>query len=318
MQEKLKSAVVAFGGNALMGEDGNSTYKEQMMKTDLMCNKLLTLFNMGYRILITHGNGPQVGNFLMQQECLAETVSPMPLDACNAMTQGQIGYMIEQRLRNTFTKNNIDKPIIVFITQIVVDEDDPAFDNPTKFIGPFFTKEQSDKLSHDEGWLMREDSGRGYRRIVASPKPIDIIEKDEIADMSNKDFVVIACGGGGIPVLRDEKNMLKGVPAVIDKDFAAERIGSYIGAELLLLITPVPRVAINFGKPDQKYISEMTLEEAKQYLKEGHFPPGSMGPKMQAAIEFLEAGGKKAIITSLECIEPAIKGEGGTHIISGH
>lgn len=318
MADKLKSAVVAFGGNALMGEDGNSTYKEQMIKTDIMCNKLLTLFNMGYRILITHGNGPQVGNFLMQQECLAENVPPMPLDACNAMTQGQIGYMIEQRLRNTFTENNIHKPIIVFITQVVVAEDDPAFNNPTKFIGPFFNKEQSDKLSRDEGWLMREDSGRGFRRIVASPKPIDIIEKVEIADMSERDFVVIACGGGGIPVLRDEKNLLKGVPAVIDKDFAAERIGSYIGAELLLLITPVDKVAINFGTPEQKFIPEMTLQEAKQYLKEGHFPPGSMGPKMQAAIEFLQAGGKKAIITSLDCIESAIKGEGGTQIINSH
>ncbi len=318
MADKLKSAVVAFGGNALMGEDGNSTYKEQMIKTDIMCNKLLTLFNMGYRILITHGNGPQVGNFLMQQECLAENVPPMPLDACNAMTQGQIGYMIEQRLRNTFTENNIHKPIIVFITQVVVAENDPAFNKPTKFIGPFFNKEQSDKLSRDEGWLMREDSGRGFRRIVASPKPIDIIEKEEIADMSERDFVVIACGGGGIPVLRDEKNLLRGVPAVIDKDFAAERIGSYIGAELLLLITPVDRVAINFGKPEQEFISEMTLQEAQQYLKEGHFPPGSMGPKMQAAIEFLQAGGKKAIITSLDCIESAIKGEGGTQIINSH
>jgi carbamate kinase len=318
MREKQKSAVVAFGGNALMGEDGNSSYMEQMVKTDIMCNKLLTLFNMGYRILITHGNGPQVGNFLMQQECLAENVPPMPLDACNAMTQGQIGYMIEQRLRNTFTKNNIDKPIIVFITQVVVSEDDPAFDNPTKFIGPFFNKEQSDKLSRDEGWLMREDSGRGYRRIVASPKPLDIIEKKEIAEMSEKDFVVIACGGGGIPVLRDEKNMLKGVPAVIDKDFAAERIGSFIGAELLLLITPVERVAINFGTPEQEFISKMTMHEAEQYLHDGHFPPGSMGPKIQAAIEFLQAGGKKAIITSLDCIESAIKGEAGTQIINSH
>ena len=165
---------------------------------------------------------------------------------------------------------------------------------------------------------MREDSGRGYRRIVASPKPIDIIEKDEIADMSDKDFVVIACGGGGIPVLRDEKNILSGVPAVIDKDFAAERIGSYIGAELLLLITPVDRVAINFGTPEQEYISEMTLQEAEQYLGEGHFPPGSMGPKIQAAIDFLKSGGKKAIITSLDYIESAIKGEAGTHIVNNH
>jgi len=310
-----KAAVVAFGGNALMGEDGNSSYAEQMQKTDLMCNKLLSLFDMGYKILITHGNGPQVGNFLMQQESSAENIPPMPLDACNAMTQGQIGYMIEQKLRNIFAKNNINKPIIVFITQVVVDQDDPAFNNPTKFIGPFFDKENSEKLSRDEGWLMREDSGRGFRRIVASPKPVDIIEKEEIADMAEKDFVVIACGGGGIPVIRDKDGCLNGVPAVIDKDFAAEMIGNYIGAELLLLITPVDRVAINFGTPEQKSLSKITLEEAEQYFNEGHFPPGSMGPKMQAAIQFLHAGGKKAIITSLDCIESAIKGEAGTEII---
>ncbi|TFG75660.1 MAG: carbamate kinase [Thermodesulfobacteriales bacterium] len=313
-----KTAVVAFGGNALMGEDGNSTYAEQMVKTDLMCNKLLSLFNMGYRILITHGNGPQVGNFLMQQESSAENIPPMPLDACSAMTQGQIGYMIEQRLRNTFTINNIKKPIIVFLTQVVVSKDDPAFNDPAKFIGPFFSKEDSEKLSRDEGWLMREDSGRGYRRIVASPKPVDIIEKEEIADMADRDFVVIACGGGGIPVIRDEAGCLSGVPAVIDKDFAAEMIGNYIGAELLLLITPVDRVAINFGTPEQKSISKMSLQEAEQYYLDGHFPPGSMGPKIQAAIQFLRSGGKKAIITSLDCIEAAIRGEAGTQIIHCH
>jgi len=317
-REKIKAAVVAFGGNALMGEDGKSTYAEQMIKTDIMCNKLLSLFNMGYTILITHGNGPQVGNFLMQQECLAENVPPMPLDACNAMTQGQIGYMIEQKLRNTFTRNNIKKPIIVFVTQVVVSKDDPAFNNPTKFIGPFFNKEQSDKLSREEGWLMKEDSGRGYRRIVASPRPIDIIEKEEIAEMAHKDFVVIACGGGGIPVIRDEKGCLKGVSAVIDKDFAAEKIGNFIGAELLLLITPVDRVAINFGTPEQKNLSKITLEEAERYFSEGHFAPGSMGPKIEAAIQFLRSGGKKAIITSLDCIESAIKGEAGTEIIHCH
>ncbi len=318
VNDNIKAAVVAFGGNALMGEDGNSTYAEQMVKTDIMCNKLMTLFNMGYRILITHGNGPQVGNFLMQQECLAENVPPMPLDACNAMTQGQIGYMIEQKLKNTFTRNNIKKPIIVFITQVVVSKDDPAFNNPTKFIGPFFNKVQSEKLSREEGWLMREDSGRGYRRIVASPRPIDIIEKEEIAEMAHKDFVVIACGGGGIPVIRDEKGCLKGVPAVIDKDFAAEKIGNFIGAELLLLITPVDRVAINFGTPEQKNLSKITLEEAERYFSEGHFAPGSMGPKIEAAIQFLRSGGKKAIITSLDCIESAIKGEAGTEIIHCH
>jgi carbamate kinase len=317
-KEKVKTAVVAFGGNALMGADGNSTYAEQIIKTDIMCNKLLFLFDMGYRILITHGNGPQVGNFLMQQESLAENVPPMPLDACNAMTQGQIGYMIGHRLRNTFTLNNIKKPVIVFITQVVVSEDDPAFKNPTKFIGPFFNKVQSEKLSREEGWLMKEDSGRGYRRIVASPRPIDIIEKEEIAEMAHKDFVVIACGGGGIPVIRDEKGCLKGVPAVIDKDFAAEKIGNFIGAELLLLITPVDRVAINFGTPEQKNLSKITLEEAERYFSEGHFAPGSMGPKIEAAIQFLRSGGKRAIITSIDNIESAIKGEAGTEIIHCH
>jgi carbamate kinase len=317
-KEKVKTAVVAFGGNALMGEDGNSTYAEQIIKTDIMCNKLLFLFDMGYRILITHGNGPQVGNFLMQQESLAENVPPMPLDACNAMTQGQIGYMIGHRLRNTFTRNNIKKPVIVFITQVVVSQDDPAFKNPTKFIGPFFNKVQSEKLSREEGWLMKEDSGRGYRRIVASPRPIDIIEKEEIAEMAHKDFVVIACGGGGIPVIRDEKGCLKGVPAVIDKDFAAEKIGNFIGAELLLLITPVDRVAINFGTPEQKNLSKITLEEAERYFSEGHFAPGSMGPKIEAAIQFLRSGGKRAIITSIDNIESAIKGEAGTEIIHCH
>jgi carbamate kinase len=317
-KEKVKTAVVAFGGNALMGEDGNSTYAEQIIKTDIMCNKLLFLFDMGYRILITHGNGPQVGNFLMQQESLAENVPPMPLDACNAMTQGQIGYMIGHRLRNTFTQNNIKKPVIVFITQVVVSEDDPAFKNPTKFIGPFFNKVQSEKLSREEGWLMKEDSGRGYRRIVASPRPIDIIEKEEIAEMAHKDFVVIACGGGGIPVIRDEKGCLKGVPAVIDKDFAAEKIATFIGAELLLLITPVDRVAINFGTPEQKNLSKITLEEAERYFSEGHFAPGSMGPKIEAAIQFLRSGGKRAIITSIDNIESAIKGEAGTEIIHCH
>lgn len=313
--QKIKSAVVAFGGNALMGEDGRSSYTEQMVKTEIMCRKLLSLLNMGYRIMITHGNGPQVGNFLMQQECLAENVPPMPLDACSAMTQGQIGYMIEQKLRNTFAENDIDKPIIVFITQVVVSADDPAFQNPTKFIGPFFNKEQSDILSRDEGWIMREDSGRGYRRIVPSPKPIDIIEKHEIAEMADKDFVVVACGGGGIPVLRDDNNNLSGVAAVIDKDFAAEKIGNFIGAELLLLITPVDRVAINFGTPEQKNLSRMTLEEAERYFAEGHFAPGSMGPKIEAAINFLRSGGKRTIITSLDCIESAIKGEAGTEIV---
>jgi carbamate kinase len=312
----MKVAVVAFGGNALMDFSGKSSYAEQMMKADKMCREILSLFNRDYTVVITHGNGPQVGNLLMQQESLSDIIPPMPLDVCDAMTQGQIGYMIEQSLRNMFIKNRIKKSVVSLVTQVVVSEDDPAFKNPTKFIGPFFSKDEIEDLEKERGWRVREDSGRGWRRVVPSPKPVDIVEKDEIREMIMKDFVVISCGGGGIPVLRDKKGMLKGVSAVIDKDFAAERLASLIDAEMLLLITSVSQVSIFYGTPKQKALGRITLDEAKQYWDEGHFPPGSMGPKIEAAIRFLDSGGKKTIITSLEGIEAAIKGEGGTEIVA--
>jgi carbamate kinase len=251
----------------------------------------------------------------MQQECLADTIPPMSLDVCDAMTQGQMGYMIEQTLRNMFIKNGIKKSVIALVTQVVVSKSDPAFRNPTKFIGPFFKKEESKILEMERGWQMEEDSGRGWRRVVPSPKPVDIVEKEEIKEMVKKKFVVITCGGGGIPVLRDKMGRLKGIAAVIDKDFAAEKLASLIGAELLLLITPVKQVAIFYGTSMQKNLKSMTLQEAKRYRAEGHFPPGSMGPKVEAAIKFLDSGGRRTIITSLEGIDDAIEGEGGTEII---
>lgn len=310
----MKVAVVAFGGNALMGHEGKSNYADQMRRTDTICRKLLSLFEMGYRIVITHGNGPQVGNILMQQECLIDSLPPMPLDVCNAMTQGQIGYMIEQRLRNIFEEKKIKKSVVVLVTQVVVSENDPAFKNPTKFIGPFFSKEETERLEKEKGWNMKEDSGRGYRRIVPSPRPIDIVEKDEISDMANRDLVVVACGGGGIPVLRDKKGKLKGVAAVIDKDYAAERIASLIGADSLILITPVDKVSIFYGTSKQKDLGRISLEEARGYYDEGHFPPGSMGPKVEAAMKFISSGGRRTIITSIEGLDDAIKSKGGTVI----
>jgi carbamate kinase len=310
----MKVAVVAFGGNALMGHEGKSNYADQMRRTDTICRKLLSLFEMGYRIVITHGNGPQVGNILMQQECLIDSLPPMPLDVCNAMTQGQIGYMIEQRLRNIFEEKKIKKSVVVLVTQVVVSENDPAFKNPTKFIGPFFSKEETERLEKEKGWNMKEDSGRGYRRIVPSPRPIDIVEKDEISDMANRDLVVVACGGGGIPVLRDKKGKLKGVAAVIDKDYAAERLASLIGADSLILITPVDKVSIFYGTSKQKDLGRISLEEVRGYYDEGHFPPGSMGPKVEAAMKFISSGGRRTIITSIEGLDDAIKGKGGTVI----
>ncbi|MGH7902349.1 MAG: carbamate kinase [Thermodesulfobacteriota bacterium] len=310
----MKVAVVAFGGNALMGHGGKSSYVEQITRTERICLNLLRLFDLGYKIVITHGNGPQVGNFLMQQECLADRIPPMPLDVCNAMTQGQIGYIIGQRMRNILSGKKVDKSVLALVTQVVVSADDPAFKNPTKFIGPFFTREESERLKIDEGWEMKEDSGRGFRRVVPSPRPIDIVEKEHITKMVSNESVVIACGGGGIPVLKDKNGRLNGVSAVIDKDYAAEKLASLIGAQLLLLITPVDKVAIFFGTPKQKDLDRLTLDEAKKYYAEGHFPPGSMGPKIEAAINFLDSGGEKTIITSIDSMEGAIKGDGGTVI----
>jgi carbamate kinase len=310
----MKVAVVAFGGNALMGHEGKSTYADQIRRTDTICRKLLGLFEMGYRIVMTHGNGPQVGNILMQQECLIDSLPPMPLDVCNAMTQGQIGYMIVQRLRNIFEEKRIKKSVVVLVTQVVVSENDPAFKNPTKFIGQFFRQEEAERLQKEKGWDMKEDSGRGYRRIVPSPRPVDIVEMDEISDMANRDLVVVACGGGGIPVLRDKKGKLKGIAAVIDKDYAAERLASLIGADLLILITPVDKVSIFYGTSKQKDLGRISLEEAKGYYDEGHFPPGSMGPKIEAAMKFISSGGGRTIITSIDGLDDAIKGKGGTVI----
>lgn len=310
----MKVAVVAFGGNALMDFSGKSSYADQLMKAEKMCGKISSLFDMGYQVVITHGNGPQVGNLLMQQESLADTIPAMPLYVCDAMTQGQIGYMIEQTLRNMFTRNGIKKPVVSLVTQVVVSENDPAFKNPTKFVGPFFEKDEIEELRRERGWEVREDSSRGWRRVVPSPKPVDIVEKEEIGEMIGKNFVVISCGGGGIPVLRDKKGRLKGVAAVIDKDFAAERLASLIGAELLLLITSVNQVSIFYGTPMQKNLSKMSVKEAKRYRDEGHFPPGSMGPKIEASIKFLNSVGKKTIITSLDGMEDALKGIGGTEI----
>jgi len=308
--------VIAFGGNALMDSSGKSSYAEQVMNAQKMCEEILNLFDLGYQVMITHGNGPQVGNLIIQQEGSANDIPPMPLDVCDAMTQGQMGYMIEQTLRNSFTTIGIRKPVISVLTQVVVSESDPAFQNPTKFIGPFFKKKESRVLEKQRGWRMKEDSGRGWRRVVPSPRPIDIVEKNEIREMAKRNFVVIACGGGGIPVLLDKRGRLKGVAAVIDKDFAAERLGSIIGAEVLLLITSVKQVSVFYGTPKQKNLESMTLKEAERYFAEGHFPPGNMGPKIEAAIKFLHSGGKRTIITSLGNIDAALRGEGGTEIVS--
>jgi carbamate kinase len=308
-------AVFALGGNAIAGKDGNGSHELQLGEVRRICAGILGVLKQGYSLVITHGNGPQVGNLLIQQESAPEIVPPMPLDVCGAMTQGQIGYALSQSLRNMLRESAIEKEVIAVMTQVVVDPDDAAFTNPTKFVGPFFSKEEACALIEDRGWEMKEDLGRGWRRVVPSPRPVEVVEQSAIAKLVAGDCVVIAGGGGGIPVRRDERGSLTGVPAVIDKDFAAQTLANSIGAQLLIFVTPIRRVSLFFGTEQQEDIATMTADEAFAHYQAGHFPPGSMGPKIAAAIHFLRAGGQRVVIASSETLAAGFSGEEGTQIV---
>ena len=312
----MKLAVFAFGGNAFLGDRNHGTHQDQFAFARDISGDLVKLVESGYEIVITHGNGPQVGNLLLQQECASGVTPSMPADVCGAMTQGQIGYLIVQTLRNHLRKNNVDKPVAAVITQVVVDEDDEAFSNPRKFIGPFFDKKTADSLARERNWKIEKDSDRGYRRVVPSPKPVDIVEKEEIMDMTERGFIVVACGGGGVPVVRGENGELRGAAGVIDKDLVSEKLATLIGAETLAMITPVDRISLFFGTRRQVDLEKISVDEAEKYLGQGHFPPGSMGPKIEAAIRFLRKGGKRVIITSAKSTVKALEGEKGTEIVS--
>ena len=296
-----KIAVVAFGGNALLRGNETGTIEEQEQNTYDTCEKLIPLLEKGYDIVITHGNGPQVGNILLRNEAGNKeyNLPKMPLDVCVADSQGGIGYMIERSMRNALSKTKFKKNVVAVITQVLVDAKDPAFEAPTKPIGRFYLKEEADLLSKANGWIFKEDAGkRGWRRVVASPKPIDLMNKKVIRDLVKKGNIVIAAGGGGIPVFRHENKYLEAIEAVVDKDSASALLASEIKADEFLIITDVPKVFINYRKPDQKELDTITLAEAKKYLDEGQFPAGSMGPKIKAAMDFISNGGMIATITS--------------------
>lgn len=296
-----KIAVVAFGGNALLRGNETGTIDEQEQNTYDTCEKLIPLLEKGYDIVITHGNGPQVGNILLRNEAGNKeyNLPKMPLDVCVADSQGGIGYMIERSMRNALSKTKFKKNVVAVITQVLVDAKDPAFEAPTKPIGRFYLKEEADLLSKANGWIFKEDAGkRGWRRVVASPKPIDLMNKKVIRDLVKKGNIVIAAGGGGIPVFRHENKYLEAIEAVVDKDSASALLASEIKADEFLIITDVPKVFINYKKPDQKELDTITLAEAKKYLDEGQFPAGSMGPKIKAAMDFISNGGMIATITS--------------------
>ena len=308
--------VVALGGNAILRPRQRGTAEEQRANLRQTGRQLVRLIQRGHRLVITHGNGPQVGAILLQQEAGRQLgVAPMPLDVCGAESQGLLGYLIQQTLYNELVKANIEKSVVTILTQTVVDPADPAFANPTKPIGPFYTEEQARELARQTGHVYAEDAGRGWRRLVPSPDPVAIVEAQVIRDLVQQGVVVIAVGGGGIPVVRDAGYLLSGVEAVIDKDLAAARLATQMHADLLVILTDVERVYLGYRTPQQRELVQVTAAEARRYLEAGEFAPGSMAPKVRACIEFVEATGRRAVITSLELLEEAVYGTAGTTFV---
>ncbi len=312
MSNSKKRIVVALGGNALQDAHSGATAEEQLQVAKKTCDYIVELIKAGNEVVIVHGNGPQVGRIVLASETARDVTPAMPFDVCGAMSQGYIGYHIQQALSEKLRKAGIDMPVVTLVTQVVVDGQDPAFGAPSKPIGPFNTKEQAEELIRTKGYTMKEDAGRGWRRVVASPRPVDIVELDTIHKLVGSS-IVITCGGGGIPVVRKEDGSLEGVAAVIDKDFAAELVAEKVDADMLLILTEVEHVAVNFNKPDQRDLTTMTVAEAEKYMAEGQFAPGSMLPKVQAAVKFAQTG-KSAVITSLYCAVDAVAGKTGTTI----
>lgn len=308
-------AVVAIGGNSLIKDKAHQTVPDQYAAAHETCVHIAGMIEQGWEVAIGHGNGPQVGFILRRSELSRHELHDVPLDFCGADTQGAIGYMLQQNLYNEFRRRGMDKQATTVVTQVLVDRRDPAFQNPSKPIGSFMAEAEARAQREKERWDIVEDAGRGWRRVVASPLPVRVIERDAVKRLIDAGLVVITVGGGGIPVIEDGEGNLVGVAAVIDKDYASSLLATSIDADLLLISTAVEKVALRYGKPDQRWLDQLTLAEAKQYLAEGHFAPGSMGPKIQASIWFLEHGGKEALITNPENIERALAGETGTHIL---
>lgn len=310
----MSKVVLAIGGNAIIKEGQKGTIEEQKQNLLESAEPVLDLMEQGHTVVITHGNGPQVGNTLIRGEMAKSVIPEYPLDVYGAETQGNIGYLIQQIFKNKMTERNINKTIATVVTQSVVSKEDPAFQSPTKPIGPFYSKEDMERITAESNLTFVEDAGRGYRRVVASPKPVRIVEKEAIETLLNNGISVISTGGGGIPVVEND-GKIEGIEAVIDKDFASALLAADINADYLFILTGVEQVAINFGKPNQQNLLEMTIDEALRYLEEGQFPKGSMGPKIEAAILFLQKGGKNVIITSIDKLQDAIEGKTGTRIV---
>jgi len=319
MQARVRDgsvALVAFGGNVIHKTGEAGTYPEQKANARNMCRRLLTVIHRGYELVITHGNGPQVGNLLMQNELARAMVPDLPLDVLVAQTEGSLGYILQQELLNELRQNEIRKYVVTMITQVVVDRNDPAFQSPTKPVGPFYTADEAVTLrKRFPHWLVTEDAGRGYRRIVPSPMPTRIIQSRMVRSLVYAGNVVLALGGGGVPMCKDEHNEFVGVEAVIDKDLSSAVLAVDIKADLFVLLTNTEKVCLNYKKPNEQKLDVLTCDQANGHLQAGQFPPGSMGPKIRAALLYLEAGGREVLITDPEHLADALDGHAGTRIV---
>jgi carbamate kinase len=309
-----KLAVVAFGGNALLRPEDHGTQEEQIARAKQASRWLAEIVRHGYKLIVVHGNGPQVGNILVQAEEASTKIPPQTLDVCVAQTEGSIGFMLQQAIRNRLESIGVGGEVATILTEVEVDVNDPAFKRPTKPIGPFFTRYRAEALERDLGWVMKEDAGRGWRHVVPSPKPLRILNVKTVSRMLETAAVVVAAGGGGIPVVKGRDGQWRGIEAVIDKDYASAKLAADLDADLFVILTGVPKVALDFGKPTQRYVERLTIAEAEKAMAEGQFPAGSMGPKIESAIEFVKATGKQVLITEVEVLREALQGKDGTVI----
>jgi carbamate kinase len=310
----MKTILLAVGGNSLIRAGEKGTAAEQLANARRTASEIVSLIQDGYHLVITHGNGPQVGAALLRSERAASQVPGLPLDVCGAASQGEIGYLLEQSLVNELSRAGLDTPVIAMLTQSVVSADDPAMQHPTKPIGPFYSRSEAEERRRTLGWEIVEDAARGYRRIVPSPVPIEIVELDVIRDLVGHGVLVVACGGGGIPVFRRD-GALAGVEAVIDKDRASALLAAELKADLFVISTDTDYVYLDYKKPAQRALTSITADELEQHLRDGHFPPGNMGPKIESVLRFLRSGGQEAIITSYEYLAQAVRGTAGTHVL---
>lgn len=316
MTPKRKIAVVAFGGNALLRPEDRGTHEEQIARAKQAARWLAEISVRDYNLVVVHGNGPQVGNILIQAEEASTKVPPQTLDVAVAQTEGSMGFLLQQAIRNRLESIGRVGEVATVLTEVQVDPHDPAFKRPSKPIGPFFTRYRAEALERDLGWTMREDAGRGWRHVVPSPRPLRILNLDMISQMLNWATVLIAAGGGGIPVVRGRDGQWRGIEAVIDKDFASSLLALQLKADLYVILTGVSKVSLNFGKPTQKQVDRLTVAEAEQHLRDGQFPAGSMGPKIEAAIQFVKGSGNDVLITDVEHIRDALEGREGTRIVA--